>query len=47
MGLSPVHVVILAVVAVLMLGGGRFSNMMSDVAKGVKTFKKDMAETDD
>jgi sec-independent protein translocase protein TatA len=47
MGLSPVHIVILAVVAILLLGGGRFSNLMGDVAKGVKTFKKDMAEKED
>lgn len=47
MGLSPIHIVILALVAVLMLGGGRFSSMMSDVAKGVKTFKKDIADEED
>jgi sec-independent protein translocase protein TatA len=44
MGLSVTHVVILAVVAVLLLGGGRFSAMMGDVAKGVKNFKKGMSE---
>jgi sec-independent protein translocase protein TatA len=47
MGLSPAHIVILAIVAILLLGGGRFSSLMGDVAKGVKTFKKDMAETDE
>ena len=41
------HILILAVVAILLLGGGRFSNMMGDVAKGVKNFKKGMAEEDD
>lgn len=46
MGLSLPHILILAVVAVLLLGGGRFSNMMGDVAKGVKNFKKGMAEED-
>ncbi len=44
MGLSVTHFVILAVVAVLLLGGGRFSAMMGDVAKGVKNFKKGMSE---
>ena len=44
---SIVHVLIFAVVAILLLGGGRFSNMMGDVAKGVKQFKKGMAEDDD
>jgi sec-independent protein translocase protein TatA len=47
MGPSPVHLLILAVVVVLLLGGGRFSNMMGDVAKGVKNFKKGMAEEDE
>ncbi|MEZ0244160.1 MAG: Sec-independent protein translocase TatA [Sphingomonas sp.] len=47
MGLGPVHFIVLAVVAILLLGGGRFSNMMGDVAKGVKNFKKGMAEDDD
>ena len=46
-GLSPIHILIFAVVAILLLGGGRFSNMMGDVAKGVKQFKKGMAEDDD
>lgn len=44
---SPIHWIILAIVAVLVLGGGRFSSMMTDVAKGVKNFKKGMAEDDD
>ena len=47
MGLSPVHIVILAVIAVLLFGGGRFSSIMVDVAKGVKGFKRSMAEPDD
>lgn len=47
MGLSLPHILILAVVAVLLLGGGRFSAMMGDVAKGVKQFKKGMAEEDE
>lgn len=41
------HLLILAVVAILLLGGGRFSAMMGDVAKGVKNFKKGMAEEDE
>ncbi len=47
MGLSLPHILIFAVVAILLLGGGRFSNMMGDVAKGVKQFKKGMTEEDD
>jgi sec-independent protein translocase protein TatA len=45
-GLSPIHLLVLAIVAILLLGGGRFSNLMGDVAKGVKNFKKGMAEED-
>jgi len=44
---SPIHLLVLAVVAILLLGGGRFSSLMGDVAKGVKNFKKGMAEEDD
>eukprot|EP01035_Chromulina_nebulosa_P015899 gene15899-21069_t len=33
---SPIHWLIFAVLAILVLGGGRFSNMMGDVAKGIK-----------
>lgn len=44
---GPVHWLILAVVVVLVLGGGRFSNMMGDVAKGIKQFKRGMAEHDE
>ena len=47
MGLGPVHLIVLAIVAILLLGGGRFSNMMGDVAKGVKNFKKGMSEEDE
>lgn len=46
MGLSIQHILIFAVVAVLLLGGGRFSHLMGDVAKGVKNFKKGMADED-
>lgn len=46
MGLSLPHILIFAVIAILLLGGGRFSSMMGDVAKGVKNFKKGMAEDD-
>jgi sec-independent protein translocase protein TatA len=43
-GFSPIHLLILAIVAILLLGGGRFSSLMGDVAKGVKNFKKGMTE---
>lgn len=41
------HILILAIVAILLLGGGRFSSMMGDVAKGVKSFKKGMSEEEE
>jgi len=44
---SLVHWLIFGVIAILVLGGGRFSSMMGDVAKGIKQFKKGMAEDDD
>ncbi|MFZ5749140.1 MAG: twin-arginine translocase TatA/TatE family subunit [Pseudomonadota bacterium] len=46
-GFSLMHWLVLGVVAILLLGGGRFSNMMGDVAKGIKNFKKGMAEEDE
>lgn len=46
-GFSVMHWLVLAVVAILLLGGGRFSALMGDVAKGVKSFKKGMAEEDE
>ena len=46
-GFSLPHILIFAVVAILLLGGGRFSSMMGDVAKGVKQFKRGMSEDDD
>jgi len=46
-GLSLVHWLILGVVLVLVFGGGRFSSTMGDVAKGIKQFKKGMAEDDE
>lgn len=44
---SLVHWLILGVVLVLVLGGGRFSSMMGDVAKGIKQFKKGMSDEDE
>ena len=43
---SLVHWLVFGIVAILLLGGGRFSNLMGDVAKGIKNFKKGMAEED-
>ena len=34
-------------VVLLLFGAGRFSDLMGDVAKGIKSFKKGMAEDDE
>lgn len=44
---SLMHWLVFGVIAILVLGGGRFSNMMGDVAKGIKNFKKGMSEDDE
>ena len=46
-GFSLTHILLFGAIAILLLGGGRFSALMGDVAKGVKNFKKGMAEDDD
>jgi sec-independent protein translocase protein TatA len=47
MGLSFWHMVILLLVIVLLFGRGKISDVMGDVAKGIKSFKKGMAEDDE
>ena len=46
-GLSIWHLLILAVLLLLLFGGNRFSSMMGDVAKGLKSFKQGMADDDE
>jgi sec-independent protein translocase protein TatA len=41
------HVLILAIILLLVFGGNRFSSMMGDVAKGLKSFKQGMADEDE
>lgn len=46
--LSVWHWLIFLAVALLLFGGsGKISNIMGDVAKGIKSFKKGMAEDDE
>jgi sec-independent protein translocase protein TatA len=47
-GLSLTHLLIIGAVLLLVFGGKKFkfSDMMSDVAKGIKSFKKGLAEDD-
>jgi sec-independent protein translocase protein TatA len=46
-GLSIWHWMILLVIVLLLFGGGKVSGLMGDFAKGIKSFKKHMAEPDD
>jgi sec-independent protein translocase protein TatA len=46
-GLSIWHILILALFVMLLFGGNRFSSMMGDMAKGLKSFKQGMADEDD
>ncbi len=40
------HWLVVGILVLLLFGKGRFSDMMGDVAKGIKSFKKGMAEED-
>jgi sec-independent protein translocase protein TatA len=46
-GFSLWHWLIVGVIILLLFGKGRFSDMMGDVAKGLKSFKKGMSEDDE
>lgn len=45
--LSIWHWLIVIVVLLLLFGSGKVSHLMGDFAKGIKSFKKNMAEDDD
>jgi sec-independent protein translocase protein TatA len=40
------HWLVVGILVMLLFGKGRFSDMMGDVAKGMKSFKKGLAEED-
>ncbi len=46
-GFSLWHWLIVGLVILLLFGKGRFSDMMGDVAKGLKSFKKGMSEDEE
>ena len=46
-GFSIWHWLVVGVIILLLFGKGRFSDMMGDVAKGLKSFKKGMSEDDE
>ncbi len=41
------HWMVVLMVVLLLFGGGKVSGLMGDFAKGIKSFKKNMAEDDD
>ncbi|MGH7041296.1 MAG: twin-arginine translocase TatA/TatE family subunit [Acetobacteraceae bacterium] len=41
------HWMVVLVVVLLLFGSGKVSGLMGDFAKGIKAFKKNMAEDDD
>ena len=45
--LSIWHWLIVLLVVMLLFGSGKVSTLMGDFAKGIKSFKKNMAEEDD
>ncbi len=44
MGISFWQIAIVVVLVVLLFGRGKISSLMSDVAKGIKSFKKGMSD---
>ena len=46
MGLSFQHILILLVVVLLLFGRNKISDLMGDFAKGIKSFKKGLADDD-
>ena len=44
MGLSWSHILIVLVLFVLLFGRGKISELMGDVAQGIKAFKKGMSD---
>ncbi len=47
MGLSVWQIAIVGILVVLLFGRGKISDLMGDVAKGIKSFKKGIKEDDD
>jgi sec-independent protein translocase protein TatA len=43
-GVSIWHWIVVGIVVLLLFGRGKVSELMGDVAKGIKSFKKGMAE---
>ena len=46
-GFSFWHILLFALLVLLLFGGNRFSAMMGDIAKGLKSFKEGMNDEDE
>ena len=46
MGLSIWQILIVVVLVILLFGRGKISDLMGDVAQGIKSFRKGMSEDD-
>ena len=46
MGFSAQHILLLLIIALLLFGRGKISELMGDVAQGIKAFKKGMQDDD-
>ena len=47
MGISFWQIIIVVALLVILFGRGKISELMGDVAKGVKSFKKGMSDDDE
>jgi sec-independent protein translocase protein TatA len=46
-GLSPLHLIVVALVVLVLFGRGKLSETMGDFGKGVREFKKGMKDEDE
>ena len=44
MSIGPWQIIIIVLLVVMLFGRGKISEMMGDVAKGIKSFKKGLAD---
>ncbi|WP_019220443.1 twin-arginine translocase TatA/TatE family subunit [Bartonella senegalensis] len=44
---SPTHLIVILLIIIVLFGRGKVSELMGDVAKGIKAFKKNMKDEED
>ncbi|ALE03955.1 twin-arginine translocase TatA/TatE family subunit [Bartonella ancashensis] len=44
---SPTHLIVIFLVILILFGRGKVSDLMGDVAKGIKAFKKNLKDEED